>query len=64
MLDPLAIHVDAVVIVLGVHNETSPLAPAGWYVRAVVLVQVFPEVTWQPKKLSLINKDRPDNISL
>lgn len=45
MLDPLPVHVDAVVVVLGVHDEAPPLAPAGGDVRPVVLVQVLAEVT-------------------
>lgn len=44
MLDLLAVHVDAVVVVLGVHDEPPPLAPAGRDVRAVILVQVLAEV--------------------
>lgn len=44
MFDSLPIHVDAVVVVLRVHNESAPLAPAWWNVGPVVLVQIFAEV--------------------
>ena len=44
MFDLLAVHVDTVVVVLGVHDESPPLPPPGGDVRAVVLVQVLPEV--------------------
>lgn len=44
VFDLLPVHVDAVVVVLGVHDESPPLAPAGGDVRPVVLVQVFTEV--------------------
>lgn len=44
VFDLLPVHVDAVVVVLGVHDEAPPLAPAGGDVRPVVLVQVLPEV--------------------
>lgn len=44
VLDLLAVHIDAVVIVLAVHDEASPLAPPRRYVRPVVLVQVLAEV--------------------
>lgn len=44
VLDLLPVHVDAVVVVLGVHDQAAPLAPAGRNVRAVVLVQVLAKV--------------------
>lgn len=44
--DLIAVHVDAIIVVLGVHDQPPPLPPAGGDVRAVVLVQVLAEVAW------------------
>lgn len=49
MLDLLAVHVDAVVVVFAVHDEATPLAPSWWYVRPVVLVQVLAEVSCEQR---------------
>ena len=40
----LPVKVDGVVVVTRVHDLSGPLAPAGWNVTAVVLVQVLAEV--------------------
>lgn len=45
VLDLLAVHVDGIVVILGVHDEAAPFPPAGRNVRAVIFVQVFAEVT-------------------
>lgn len=50
MLDLFPVHVDGVVVVLRVHNQTTPFPPARWNVRTVVLVQVFAEITWNAEK--------------
>lgn len=52
MLDLLPVHVDGVVVVLGIHDEASPLPPPRGDVRPVVFVQVFTEIAW--KKCSLV----------
>lgn len=44
MLDLLPIHIDAVIIIFRVHNETTPFPPTWWDVRSVVLVQILAKV--------------------
>lgn len=45
VFDLLSVHVDAVVVVLGVHYESSPFSPPWRNVGSVVLVQVLPKIT-------------------
>lgn len=40
-----AVHVDAVVVVAGVHYKATPFPPSWRYVRAVVFVQILAEVS-------------------
>lgn len=44
VFDLLSVHIDAVIVVFGVHDETAPLAPAGRNVGTIVFVQVLAEV--------------------
>lgn len=49
VLDLLPVHIDAVVVILGVHDEAAPFTPSRRYVRPVVLVQVFTEVAYNKR---------------
>lgn len=44
VLDLLPIQIDAVVVVLGVHDQAAPLAPTRRYIGTVVLVQILAKV--------------------
>lgn len=44
VLNLLAVHVDAVIVILGVHDESSPLSPTRRNVGSVVFVEVFSEI--------------------
>lgn len=51
VFDLLAVHVDGIVVILGVHDEASPFPPTGRNVRAVILVQVFAEVACERMRI-------------
>lgn len=45
VLDLLPIHVDRVIVVFGVHNESSPFSPTRRYIRTIVFIQIFAKIT-------------------
>lgn len=47
MSDFLSIHVDAIIVVFGIHNEATPFTPSGRYVRSIVFIQIFAEVSFK-----------------
>lgn len=61
MLDLLSIHVDAVIVVLGVHDEATPLPPAGRNIRPIVLVEVLSKV---PRPVAHIGQVRGKGLGL
>lgn len=44
MFDPLPVHVNAIIVILGVHDQASPFPPTGGDVRPIILVQILAEV--------------------
>lgn len=50
MLDLLPIHVDGVIVILGIHDQSTPFSPSGRYVRPIILVQVFAKITCNVKR--------------
>lgn len=51
VFDSFPIHVDTVVVVLWIHNETAPFTPSRRYIRSIVFVQIFTKVAYGRSEL-------------
>lgn len=58
VLNLLAVHVNTVVVILGVHDEAAPFPPAGRYVRPVVLVQILAKVAGAVADIGQVRGER------
>lgn len=54
VFDLLSIHINGVVIILGILYQSSPFSPAGRYVRTIVFVQILSEISYRKKNGSAI----------